>query len=100
VKIYGIAAHDEYTQVLMVERHTGYQRVFLVSQVNLPVLANPGKAVINPDAETAIFSLHVVFLANMRKIEVTDVVMLIETDEESAVSNRYISWHLCIPPER
>jgi hypothetical protein len=38
-----------------------------------------------------------VFLPDMREIEITYVVMLIEADKEFAVSNRYISRHLCIP---
>jgi hypothetical protein len=84
----------------MIEGHAGYQGVFLVSQINLPVFTNPGKSIVYPDAETAIFSLDMVFLADMRKIEVTDIIMLIETDKELAVSNWYVSWHLCILPEK
>jgi hypothetical protein len=99
MKIYNITAHDEYAKVLMVKGYPGYQGVFLVSKINLPVCANPGKPVIYPDTEAAIFALHMVFLADMWKIEITDVVTLVETDEEFAVSNRYISWHLCIPSE-
>jgi hypothetical protein len=99
MKVHDIAAHEEKAQVLMVQGHTGYHRVFLIAQVQSPVFTNPGKEVIDPDAEAAIFTLHVVFLPDMRKIKVTDVVVLIETDEEFAVSNRYVSWHLCIPPD-
>jgi hypothetical protein len=99
VKIDNIAADEENAQVLMVQGHPGYQRILLVSQINLPVFTNPGKPVFHPDAEAAVFSLHMVFLADMREIEITDVIMLIETDEEFAVSNRYITRHMRIPPE-
>jgi hypothetical protein len=97
VKIYDITAYEEYSEVFMVEGHTGYQRVFLVSQVNLPVFPNPGKPVLHPDAEAAVFPLHMVFLSDMRKIKITDVILLIETDKEFAVSDRYITRHICIP---
>jgi len=99
VEINHIAAHEEYVQVLIIKGHTGYQRVLLVSQINFPVCTNPGKLVVYPDTEAAIFALHMIFLADMGKKEVPDIVMLIEADEKFAVSNRYVSWHLYIPSE-
>jgi hypothetical protein len=80
----------------MIEGHTGNHRVFLVSQINFPVCTNPGKLVVHPDAEAAVFALHMIFLPYMRKIEITYVVMLVEADEKFAVSNRYIPRHFCI----
>jgi len=84
----------------MIQGHTGYHGVFLVSKINLPVFTNPGKPVVHPDAEAAVFTLDMVFLAHMREIEVTDVIIMIEADEEFAVSNRYVSWHLGSPRKK
>jgi hypothetical protein len=97
VKINHITAYQEHTQVLMVQGYTGDQRIQLVAQIYLPVFTNPGKLIVDPDAKTAVFALYMVFLPDMREIEITYVVMLIEADKEFAVSNRYISRHLCIP---
>jgi hypothetical protein len=96
VKIHYITAIKENSQIIIIEGYTGYQGVLLVSQVNLPVFSNPGKLVIYPEAEAAVFALDMIFLANMRKVKITNIIMTIEADEEFAVSNRDISWHLCI----
>jgi hypothetical protein len=50
--------------------------------------------VVCPDAKSTVSSLDMVSLADMRKIQVADVVVMIKTDEKFAVSNRDISRHL------
>jgi len=37
-----------------------------------------------------------IFLANVWEIEIPDIVMMIEADEKFAISNRDVSWHICI----
>jgi hypothetical protein len=98
MKIYHIAAHEKYAKVFVIQVYPGYQRIFLITKVNLPVCTDPGKPVVHPDAEPAKFSLDMVFLAYMRKVEIADIVVLIETNEKFTVSNRYVSWHVCYIP--
>jgi hypothetical protein len=83
----------------MIKGNTGDQGILLIFQVNFPVRTDPGELLVDPDAKTAVFALYMVFLPDMREIEITYVVMLIKADKEFAVSNRYISRHLCIPFE-
>jgi hypothetical protein len=99
MEINSITAHEEYADVFVIQGNPGYHGIFFISKVDLPVITYPGELVIDPDAKSTVFSLDMVLLADMRKIQVTDVVMMIETDEEFAVSNRYVSWHLGNFPE-
>jgi hypothetical protein len=94
MEIYSITAHEEYAHTLVIKGHTGHQGVLFISQVNLPIFTNPGELVVYPDAKSTVSSLDMVFLADMRKIQVADVVVMIKTYEKFAVSNRDISWHL------
>jgi hypothetical protein len=96
MKIDNITTHEQYAESLMIQGNTGYHRVFLVAEFNLPVRTDPGELFVYPDAKPAVFALDMVLLADVRKIKVTDVVMMIEADEEFAVSNRDVSWHVCI----
>jgi hypothetical protein len=56
-------------------------------------LVDPGKPAIHPDAETAAIPAHMVFLAHMGIIEIPDAIVLIEANQEAAVSHRNITWH-------
>ena len=100
VKINGVPTHEQQPEIFMIQGNPGYLGILLIAQINFPVRAQPGKTVLNPDAKTAVFAHYMVFLTNMRKVEITDVVVMIETDKESAVANRNISRHLRLPPGR
>jgi hypothetical protein len=80
----------------MIQGNTGHHGVFLVTEFNLPVPAYPGELIVYPDAKAAVFALDMVLLADVWEIEVSDIVKMIEADEEFAVSNWDVSWHVCI----
>jgi hypothetical protein len=83
----------------MIKGNMGYHRIFLIFQVNFPIRTDPGELLVDPDAKTAVFTLHMVLLSDMRKIQVTYVVVMIETDKKFAVSDRYVSGHEFTPLE-
>jgi hypothetical protein len=77
----------------MVKSNLSDCSIFFVGHFQVPVRTDPGKLIVNPHAHAAILSHDVVFLADMRKIQVAYVVVMIKTDKKFAVSYRDISWH-------
>ena len=67
-----------------------------ITQVTLPTfLKNPRKLAAGPHAKPKRESLAVILLPDMRKINVADLVLIVEINEQSAVSDRNIS-HILI----
>jgi hypothetical protein len=51
------------------------------------------------DAEAAGPGAGVVFLSNVREIDVADLVLVIERQQETPIANRNISWHAKASPK-
>jgi hypothetical protein len=59
----------------------------------LPIRPDPGELLVNPDSQAAEPAKNMIFLANMRVEQLPQGVLSIETDQESAVTDWYVSGH-------
>ena len=80
------------------EPDAGEKCLLIEAQLALPTrVAKPAELVLHPDANPKCMSLGVVLLANMRPVDVADLVGLVEVDQQAPVANRKVAWHRPLP---
>jgi hypothetical protein len=77
----------------MVDRNLGDQRAWKVAEIPLPILPHPRKLILEPDPEAEGVTADMVLLSHVRKVEISNGIILIKTDEKLAIPNRDISRH-------
>jgi hypothetical protein len=93
MEIHGIPAGQKNSQVLVQQVNFGHHGVGLIGEFPPPVFIYPGKLSRHPDSQAAIFPADVIFLAHMGVKEIPDIVVLVKTNQESAVSHRKVAGH-------
>jgi hypothetical protein len=100
VEINGVVAIHCQTKVAMVEGDAGGEGVTKVALTDLPArIAGPEQLAalragdITVDAEVAWPGAAVVFLPDMRKVDVANLVLMIERDQKRPVTDWYITRH-------
>jgi hypothetical protein len=98
VDIDRVPADEGEAQTVVPRLDTGDQGAGLVAE-RLPPrrLVQPGHAAIGPDAEAAELAADVVLLADVRPVEVAQDIIVVEGDQQVAVSDRDITGHLSSP---
>jgi hypothetical protein len=93
VEVHRVIAHDEDPQSLMVEAHFRHKGLFLIFELPFPAIPNPGEFAVNPDPQSAVIASYVVFLTDVREVEVPYCVVFVETDKQLAIAHRDVSRH-------
>ena len=74
------------------KRDVGYQRLRQIFERAFPVVRkHPRKLTVDPNAKPKWKTLRVIFLPDVGKIDVADLVFIVEGDQQVAVSDRNIS---------
>src|SRR5690606_27534136 len=90
-----VVADELDPEFLVHERDLGDECVRLVAEGPLPAgLLDPGELPVDPDTETLDVTLGVVGLPNAGVIDVSDAVRAVEVDQQRAVTDGYIAWHV------
>jgi hypothetical protein len=77
----------------MIKSHLRNHGVFEVAQMLLPIRPDPGELLVNPDPKATEATKNMIFLANMRVEQLPQGVLSIKKDQESAVTDGYVSGH-------
>jgi hypothetical protein len=79
----------------MFEANIGHEGVGLVSQISNPLgIVDPGEFAVGPDAESLWMTTGVIRHPDMRPVEVSDAIVLVEGDEHAAIADREVTRHL------
>ncbi len=94
VEVHRVVAGNRELQRVRRQRHTADQRILVVAQLALPDVAiEPGKAAVHPHAGMIDVPLRLIALADVRPVDVAQVVLRVEVDEHVAVGQRQITRH-------
>jgi hypothetical protein len=93
VEIRRIVAMEHDLESRMMKSHLRNHGVFEVAQTLLPIRPDPGELLVNPDPQAAEPAKDMIFLANMRVEQLPQGVVSIKRDQESAVTDGYVSGH-------
>jgi len=94
VKVDRVAANELQREVGMRERHMRDERIVLVVELARPlVVGDPAKVVFRPDAKTKRPAGRVILFADMRVVEIAQLVRAIEIQQQRAVAERKVTGH-------
>ena len=89
VKVDSVAAAKAQPERRVVQRRVAHERLVLVGDVDLPVVAaDPAEPAVGPDTEAARRADGVVLLPDMRVVDVAELIAPVEGDEEIAIAQR------------
>jgi hypothetical protein len=94
VEVDGVAEVQQDPELAIEEANVGDQRCGLISEVTLPAgIAQPGKSAVNPNAHSVGVADGMIFLADVRPIELTNLIGVIEANEKAPVADWQLAWH-------
>ena len=95
VEIHAVRASQLEAKLIVSQADVGNQRRFLISKIPPPArILDPAKLAVGPNAKVAFSPRHVIVKANVRVVEITNQIVMVEVDQHRAVAHGQISRHL------
>src|SRR5437868_15483301 len=92
MRVNRIVRDDLDLELLVDETHVRDESLAQIPQLARPAfVADPGELAVHPETEAKRMSLRVILFADVWKVDVADLVQLVEGDEQRAITDRNVT---------